>query len=128
MDVSATLIIAMTLALAFLAARHMPLGHLRLALSRPQAAPARFPSVLTPQAHWQKATSIVELSLARAATMAACQDAAKRQLEAADYALHLLLDDLAQVMSIGITSPLDTRGHRADAIVPAARTAAALAA
>ena len=66
-----------------------------------------FPAVMARQTHWSRATGIVELSLSRAADMASQHANAARQLEAADYALHVLLGELSQVMATTVRSPLE---------------------
>ncbi len=113
MEFVLVVVMAMMLATAAMATGRLPSGLLRFARTprRPVAVP--FPQPLDPAAHWQKATSIVELSLNRAASMSASQQAAARQLEAADYALHLLLEELNQVMNVGIASPLASRNASA---------------
>jgi hypothetical protein len=84
-----------------------------------------FPAVMSRQTHWSRATSVVELSLSRAADMAAHQANAARQLEAADYALHVLLGELNQVMATTVMSPLTRKARPAAASVhmPAALAA-----
>lgn len=61
------------------------------------------------QAHWQRATSVVELSLTRATDMVAHHAAALRQLQAAEYALHALLGELGSVVKTSVSSPLISR-------------------
>ncbi len=68
-----------------------------------------FPTLLSRETHWQRATSIVELSLARATDVLTNQSAASRQLEAAEYALHSLLSELGSMMSTSVRSPLEAR-------------------
>lgn len=91
------------------------------------AAPIRaFPQVKPRSAHWQRATSIVEQSLARASDIVSCQAAAARQLDACDYALHALLAELGDVMNLGVASPLAPRQQPAmPAQAPAHTTAIA---
>lgn len=67
------------------------------------------PSVLSRETHWQRATSIVELSLSRVTDIMANQKAASRQINAAEYALHSLLIELSSVMATSIGSPLEAR-------------------
>ncbi len=68
-----------------------------------------FSSPLAAETHWQRVTAAVELSLERAGNIAEHQAAAVRQLHAAEYALHTLLDELSVVMTPVISSPLATR-------------------
>ncbi len=82
-------------------------------------------TVMDGQAHWQRATSVVELSLTRATDMAAHHAAALRQLQAAEYALHALLSELGSVVKTSVTSPLTAREH---ALTLRVQTSQALAA
>lgn len=81
-------------------------GWTRLTRTQPRPS-AVFPGAMPKQTHWQRATSIVELSVARASDMTACHAAASRQLEAAEYALHSLLAELGSVMATTVNSPLN---------------------
>ncbi len=67
---------------------------------------AAFSEPLSVEAHWLRATTAVEHSLRRAGDMGEHQAAALRQLQAAEYALHMLLDELGSVMTPKIGSPL----------------------
>lgn len=67
------------------------------------------PGVLSKETHWQRATSIVELSLLRVTDIKANQAAASRQINAAEYALHSLLIELGSVMATSVRSPLEAR-------------------
>jgi hypothetical protein len=86
---------------------------------------AGFPGVLSRDAHWQRVTGMVERSITRASDISAHQASAARQLEAADYALHCLLDELGDVMMTTVRSPLQMK-----AMVPtrSAQAPAAMAA
>ena len=90
----------------------------------PKQSMATF-TVLGGQAHWQRATSIVELSLNRATDVATHHAAALRQLQAAEYALHALLSELGSVVKTSVTSPL---AAREPALAPRQHAAHALAA
>lgn len=79
------------------------MASMRTRLPRPHAA---FPTIAPPGAHWCRATTIVETSLARTADVAIFHQSAARQLDAAEYALHSLLAELNQVMATTVGSPL----------------------
>ena len=69
-------------------------------------SPAAFPSCMPREMQWQRTTSVVERSIERAANVVAANVAAARQLEAAEYALHCLLEEIGGVMRIHVQSPL----------------------
>jgi hypothetical protein len=73
---------------------------------RKPVAARPFPKPMSRATHWQRATAVVERSIVRAADVSMHQAAAARQLEAAEYALHCLLDELGSVMTTSIGSPL----------------------
>ena len=83
------------------------------------------PSVLARETHWQRATSIVELSMSRVTDIMANQTAASRQINAAEYALHSLLIELGSVMATSIRSPLEARqaARQERAMLPSALAA-----
>ena len=68
-----------------------------------------FPCVLPKDTHWQRTTAVVERSIMRATDVAAHHASAARQLEAAEYALHCLLNELGCVMKTTVGSPLVVR-------------------
>jgi hypothetical protein len=68
-----------------------------------------FPGVLAKDSHWQRTTAVVERSIMRATDVAAHHASAARQLDAAEYALHCLLDELGGIMKITVGSPLGAR-------------------
>lgn len=109
----------------YLSAARNTVLHLR---ARKSAVPQRklhIPSALTKETHWQRATSIVELSLSRVTEIMANQAAASRQINAAEYALHSLLIELGGVMATNVRSPLVARHAQSQA---SARLPSALAA
>ena len=76
---------------------------------RARNVPYSFPAPLPMEAHWQRVAAAVEQALARASSMRQHQSAATEQLQAAEYALHVLLDELSTVMAPGVVSPLQGR-------------------
>ncbi|HUJ38029.1 MAG TPA: hypothetical protein VLW88_10155 [Hyphomicrobium sp.] len=82
------------------------------------------------EGQWQRATGSVRAALASFRNIKAFQAAASRQIDAADYALQLLIQDLGAAMPI----PADGRELRAVLAeaakipVPASRAKKALAA
>lgn len=125
METLFVLALLFALAMAAYAASRMLMGGVTwLRTEGPNCRPA-FPAPMSFQDHWSRAASVVELSLNRATDMAAHHANATRQLEAADYALHVLLGDLKQVMATTVTSPLVQKSRPATA---AAHMPAALAA
>ena len=88
----------------------------RSILRRPAAPQTRrlnnrsaFPAVMAKDRHWQRTTAVVERSIERATAVATHHASAARQLEAAEYALHCMLDELGHVMKTTIGSPLGAR-------------------
>ena len=125
METVLAVILLATLGVAIYSADQIAGGKWNL-LHRPEPGAAKsFPAVMPRDAHWQRATGVVDLALTRAATMVAWQNGAARQLEAADYALHTLLDELRGVMEVSIQSPLATRARTAPSTTPQARPALA---
>ena len=90
----------------------------------------REPAPLGIEGQWQRATGIIRAAIASFRDIQTFQAAAARQIDAADYALQLLIKDLAVAMPI----PADgraLRAVRAEAAkipAPAARTRKPLAA
>lgn len=125
METIIVLALLFALAMAAYAASRMLLIDFAWPGRRQPVKRASFPAIMTPQSHWSRATGIVELSLARATDMAAHQANAARQLEAADYALHILLGELNQVMATTVVSPLarKARPTPATAHMPSAMAA-----
>lgn len=125
MDTIIGLALLLALAMATYAATRMGVA------SKPpwrQVQPAErpaFPAAMARQTHWSRATGIVELSLSRAADMASQHANAARQLEAADYALHVLLGELSQVMATTVRSPLEqaSRATATNVRIPSALAA-----
>jgi hypothetical protein len=101
---------------------------------RAQTAPPRVlphePAVLGIEGQWLRATGIIRSALASFRDIQTFQAAAARQIDAADYALQLLIQDLGAAMPI----PADGRALRAvlaeaaKSPTPASRPRKALAA
>jgi hypothetical protein len=90
----------------------------------------REPAVIGIEGQWVRATGIIRSALASFRNIETFQAAAARQIDAADYALQLLIQDLGAAMPI----PADGRALRAalaeaaKSPTPAARPKKALAA
>ncbi len=78
--------------------------------SKPKRAVAGpFPRQLQGESQWQRVTAVVDRSVVRTSQLVLQQAAAERQLEAAEYALHCLLQDLGGVMKTTVGSPLQAK-------------------
>jgi hypothetical protein len=62
------------------------------------AAPAAARSPLSSENQWGRVSSVVEQSVARSHEIRDRHGAARQQLDAAEYALHCLLEDLQGIM------------------------------
>jgi hypothetical protein len=62
------------------------------------SAPVQTASLISSENQWGRVSSIVEQSVARSHEIQDRQGAARQQLDAAEYALHCLLDELQVVM------------------------------
>jgi prophage DNA circulation protein len=60
---------------------------------------------LSADAQWQRVSSIVERSVERAQSIGAQQSAARQQLDAAEYTLHRLIEELNEVMAAPMLLP-----------------------
>jgi hypothetical protein len=82
----------------------------------PRLGPQVPPSPMTREAHWSRLKAVVDRALSRGHDVSDRQDAARQQLDAAEYALDTLLDDLGTVMpGYGRSRPGATTGGRRDA-------------
>jgi N-glycosylase/DNA lyase len=94
----------------------------------------REPAIIGIEGQWVRATGIIRSALASFGNIETFQAAAARQIDAADYALQLLIQDLSAAMPIPIPIPADGRALRAvlaeaaKSPTPAARPKKALAA
>jgi hypothetical protein len=61
---------------------------------------------LSPEAQWQRVSAIVEQSVQRAHGIGEQQSAARQQLDAAEYTLHRLIEELNEVMHLPVQLPL----------------------
>jgi hypothetical protein len=66
---------------------------------QPPVHPLVVMRALSPAAQWARVSAVVELSVQRAQGIGAQQAAARQQLDAADYGLQQLIEDLNGVMS-----------------------------
>jgi hypothetical protein len=69
---------------------------------------------LSADAQWQRVTMIVERSVERAHGIGEQQSAARQQLDAAEYTLHRLIEELNEVMTLPVQLP-----KRAEVVAPA---------
>jgi hypothetical protein len=76
-------------------------------------------------AHWVKATTVVQRAIDRTSTASSHHRAAAQQLEAAEYALHCLLGELDSVMKTAVGSPLQAKVISITASAPSRRALAA---
>jgi hypothetical protein len=63
-------------------------------------------AILSPEAQWQRVSAIVEQSVQRAHGIGEQQSAARQQLDAAEYTLHRLIEELNEVMHLPVQLPL----------------------
>jgi hypothetical protein len=102
----------------------------RRARTAPPRVVPREPAIIGIEGQWVRATGIIRSALASFRNIGTFQVAAARQIDAADYALQLLIQDLSAAMPI----PADGRALRAvlaeaaKSPTPAARPKKALAA
>jgi hypothetical protein len=72
----------------------------------PISAPAAAATAsLSAEAQWQRVSAVVELSIQRAHGIGEQQSAARQQLDAAEYTLHRLIEELNEVMMSPVTLP-----------------------
>jgi N-glycosylase/DNA lyase len=106
----------------------------RRARTAPPRVVPREPAIIGIEGQWVRATGIIRSALASFGNIETFQAAAARQIDAADYALQLLIQDLSAAMPIPIPIPADGRALRAvlaeaaKSPTPAARPKKALAA
>ncbi len=60
---------------------------------------------LTAEAQWQRVSTLVERSIKRAQNIGEQQSAARQQLDAAEYTLHRLIEELNEVMTSPVQLP-----------------------
>ena len=97
----ATIIMATLLQKLFLFSPHEKADSRNI--NRPGLEPAPI------EAQWQRVTGAVQQSLARANDLQEHQAVARQKLQAAEYGLHSLLNELSAVMTPGVASPLRTK-------------------
>jgi hypothetical protein len=81
-----------------------PIAQISVA-AQPIAAAAAA-AILSPEAQWQRVSAIVEQSVQRAHGIGEQQSAARQQLDAAEYTLHRLIEELNEVMHLPVQLPL----------------------
>jgi hypothetical protein len=93
-------------------------------LAGPKPAPCRVPKAqpapMTIEDHWARATGVIRAALSSFRSIKAFQASAARQIDAADYALQLLIKDLSAAMPI----PADGAALRAVLAAAARRPSA----
>jgi hypothetical protein len=60
---------------------------------------------LSAEAQWHRVSAVVERSIERAQDIGAQQAAARQQLDAAEYTLHRLIEELNEVMTAPVQLP-----------------------
>jgi hypothetical protein len=60
---------------------------------------------LSPEAQWQRVSTVIEQSIQRAHGIGEQQSAARQQLDAAEYTLHRLIEELNEVMTLPVKLP-----------------------
>jgi hypothetical protein len=72
----------------------------------PVTAPlAQGTASLSAEAQWQRVSAVVERSIQRAQGIGEQQSAARQQLDAAEYTLHRLIEELNEVMMSPVQLP-----------------------
>jgi hypothetical protein len=69
---------------------------------------------LSAETHWARVSAVVARSVERAQDIGQQQSAARQQLDAAEYTLHRLIEELNEVMTSPVQLP-----KRADRVAPA---------
>jgi hypothetical protein len=80
---------------------------------------------LSAEAQWQRVSAVVERSIQRAQGIGEQQSAARQQLDAAEYTLHRLIEELNEVMTSSVQLP---KPAEVAAVVPAQAFVQSLAA
>jgi hypothetical protein len=71
---------------------------------------------MSAEAHWARVSAVVERSVEQAHAIGEQHSAARQQLDAAEYTLHRLIEELNEVMMSPVQLP--ERAERARAVLP----------